>query len=133
MSEEKNEVEVPEAFRLVMRLGVLAGASPLTKYTNCWEFSVNEDWAFAMNGHREEKETSLTDKRKVPKMTCLVFWRKHQAGILNPFDGKFATAPENADVDISEEAFVRALKTKIAELEIAKADPTARLAFAKTN
>mgnify|MGYP001566582209 CR=1 FL=1 len=103
------EPPVAEAFLLIADLALLLDAGPLNKLSGCWEVVLDTQWRIAVNGHQEEKESSLG---KVAPFHCAVEYNGFPAGMFHPYDGIIAGGSQ-----ANEDTFIEALKKKIAELK----------------
>jgi hypothetical protein len=80
------------------------GASPLSRYEDCWEYQVSDGWWIAVNGHAEPRRCSHNNI-EVPPFTAYIEWNGWPAGFIDPRGGDMA-AGELAN----EDTLVAALK-----------------------
>ena len=102
-------MNIPEALSEIAGLCLISGASPLTKYENCWEERLDEKWEIAMNGHKTPKRCS--HGIEVPPFSVYVQYNGWPAGILDPTGGIIASG-ESAN----EQNFIAAIRKRKAEL-----------------
>lgn len=103
--------QVCEAFDLIAQLCIAMNEHPLTKHAGCWECVIDGRWKIAVNGHDEPKVSSLNPEGIDP-FHCHVEYNGWPAGILNPYGGVIA-----AGAAANEDAFIKAIRTKIAALQ----------------
>jgi len=94
-------MNIPEALTVVMKLAKYDKVVPITKFDNCWERQIDDNWFIAFNGHKENKLTST--KVEVLGFTCYVEFNGFPAGIIDPSGGIIA-AGEIANEDTFIEA-----------------------------
>lgn len=100
---------IADAFLLIADLAKLLDAAPLNKHSGCWEVVLDSEWRIAVNGHREEKQSSLG---KVAAFHCVVGYNGFPAGMFHPYGGIIAGGSQ-----ANESTFIEALKKKIAEFK----------------
>jgi hypothetical protein len=98
------------AFALLADYSNKQGAAPLSKFENCWEKQIDEQWWIAMNGHDEPRKCSKG--AEVEPCNCYVEFNGWPAGILDPFGGILA-----AGAVANEDSFIEALKAAGAVVE----------------
>jgi len=98
--------EGPFAYDLIAQLAVALDAHPLHKHEACWEFSVDENWYIAVNGH--DKPRLCSNGVSVDPYTAYIAWNGWPAGILGPSGGPIA-----AGRLVNEQALCEALQAAI--------------------
>jgi hypothetical protein len=108
---------VVEAFGVIAELGIAAGAAPINRFNNCWEFQVDDQWWIAMNGHQTPRPASSENgaSAKVPfsvdPFYCYIEYNGWPAGLICPLGGTIA-----AGIGANEDTFIAAIRARIAAL-----------------
>lgn len=103
---------IPLVLERLAELAMIVGVAPLNKLPGCWEYEVDERWAFAFNGHPEPKASKYCPAPVLP-FSVYVQFNGWPAGVIDPTGGVFAAgdaANEDAFIDAIEEAIARVRK-----------------------
>lgn len=111
-----SEPPLCEAMVKIAMLANALGASPITRFADCWERRVDDDYMLAVNGHPAPRRT--TAGVLVQPFHAVVFVRGWPFAILSPFGGWMGCG-EGAN----EDAFIAALDRAIARASDPR-DPT---------
>lgn len=93
-------------FELFCELAKKDDAAPLDKHAGCWERKLDEQWWFAINGHKNAIRCARGPE--VPPFNCYVEFNGWPAGSFDPFGGIMAAGGQ-----ANEEAFATALEAEI--------------------
>lgn len=125
MTRKKNaEVAVPEVVVKIAELANALDVADIKDLPGCWEYQVDEQWWFAINGGTEPRATSRRGEGKVDPIelepfNLLVEFNGWPAGLLNMHGGSFAVGTA-----ANEGTFIEALQRKIDEVTKAKGGQT---------
>lgn len=87
-------MSVPEAFAAILAIAEARNVRDISKLPGCWEFTAGP-WCIAVNGHREERDTTHGDK--VPPFHALAANAELFVGValISPSGGACAAGVED--------------------------------------
>jgi hypothetical protein len=93
-------------FAGLAQLGAHVGVSGIHEMPACWEFQIDEQWFFALNGHEDERQCSKG--HRVPPYNAYLEYNGWPAGIIDPFGGLIA-----AGAAANEDALIAAIEKRL--------------------
>lgn len=117
------KLAIPEAFDLMMQLGIALGVRNICDYPGAWIQKVDELWTFAVNGRDETLRVTPSDgdmSADVPFGHAAVWYAGWLAGIIDPTGGVFLSSPSGEGA--SEDSFIETLQRVIAQAPGANVD-----------
>lgn len=95
--------EITTAFYLIMKIAKKEGVSEIGRLPGLWEYQVDENWRFKVNGHDHDVDG-------VPPFHALILYNDLPAGLISPFGGVIADGAA-----ANEDAFIAAMQKRIEE------------------
>jgi hypothetical protein len=99
------QVQISEAFYEMMCLAERLGVKDMHRMGRCWEFKVDDDWWFAVNG--KPLAIKCSKGQEINPYHMYVEWKGFPAGLCNVRSGTFA-----AGELVNEKAFCEALRSR---------------------
>lgn len=96
--------QISEAFALTAELATLSGASKINELPGCWEYTINEEWHIALNGHNEQMASTRCKKVPAFSIALSLLPAGMPVAFLSVTDGIFMSG--------SEDDFIAALKAE---------------------
>ena len=104
-----SDFPICEAFAEIALLADALGVRRINELEGCWEYQVDEQWRFALNGHNTPHDTD--DGVRVPPFSAFVEFNGWPAGIIDPAGGVLAAGDA-----ANESTFIAALQAARAAL-----------------
>ena len=103
-------IQTSEAFDKMVQLGLKLGVRSIKDFPGVWFQEVDDQWAFAVNGHEEEMDAAPEGgmRVKIAPFEAAVWHNGWLAATLSPIEGVFLNASEDRFI----EALDRAIEPK---------------------